>query len=205
MGMPLGARGFSFGLAEGGATLVKVVDKLLLFLYSIVIGCVSVFLLSIGFGWISSDLLNELVGDIYRVDSIQITLAVTGVILFILSLRFFIVSLQRGSASAPSIDQRTDFGDIRISLETIENLALKAASRQRGVKDLRARIRATDAGLDIVIRAVVDGESSIPVLTEEIQRAVKEHVEDIAGIPVTNVAVYVANIIQTGTFKSRVE
>ncbi|WP_424766163.1 alkaline shock response membrane anchor protein AmaP [Paenibacillus sp. sgz302251] len=185
--------------------MVKVVDKLLLFLYSIIIGCLSVFLLSMGFNWISIDLMNDLVDDAYRLSSIQITIAVLGVVLFLLSLRFFIVSLQRGSASAPSIDQRTDFGDIRISLETIENLALKAASRQRGVKDLRARIRATDAGLDIVIRAVVDGESSIPVLTEDIQRAVKEHVEDISGVPVTNVSVYVANIIQTSTIKSRVE
>ncbi|MDQ8735554.1 alkaline shock response membrane anchor protein AmaP [Paenibacillus sp. LHD-38] len=185
--------------------MVKVVDKLLLFLYSIVIGCISVVLVCIGFGWLSSGLLNDWIDELYRLDSLKITLIATGVILFVLSLRFFMVSLHRGSASAPSIDQRTDFGDIRISIETIENLALKAASRQRGVKDLRARIRATDAGLDIVIRAVVDGESSIPVLTEEIQRTVKEHVEDIAGIPVTNVAVYVANIIQTGTFKSRVE
>lgn len=185
--------------------MVRVVDKLLLFLYSIIIGCLSVFLLVLGFGGISIDLMNDFVGDLYRLDSLQITIAVLGVVLFVLSLRFFIVSLSRGSASAPSIDQRTDFGDIRISIETIENLALKAASRQRGVKDLRARIRATDAGLDIVIRAVVDGESSIPVLTEEIQRAVKEHVEDIAGIPVTNVSVFVANIIQTNTFKSRVE
>ncbi|NIK77466.1 putative alkaline shock family protein YloU [Paenibacillus castaneae] len=185
--------------------MIKVVDKLLLFLYSIVILCLSVCMLSIGFGWINKSMMDDVVRELYRLDSIQITFAVVGVILFIISLRFFIVSLQRGSASAPSIDQRTDFGDIRISLETIENLALKAASRQRGVKDLRVRIRATDAGLEIVIRAVVDGESSIPVLTEEIQRAVKEHVEDIAGIPVTNVAVYVANIIQTGAFKSRVE
>ncbi|MBD2869558.1 alkaline shock response membrane anchor protein AmaP [Paenibacillus arenilitoris] len=185
--------------------MVKVADKLLLFLYSIIIGCLSVFLLIVGFGGISIGLMNDLIGDLYRLDSLQITTAVLGFVLFVLSLRFFIVSLQRGSASAPSIDQRTDFGDIRISLETIENLALKAASRQRGVKDLRARIRATDAGLDIVIRAVVDGESSIPVLTEEIQKAVKEHIEDIAGIPVTHVSVYVANIIQTGTFKSRVE
>lgn len=185
--------------------MIKVVDKLLLFLYSIVIGCISVVLVCIGFGWLSSGLLNDWIDELYRLDSLKITLIATGVILFVLSLRFFMVSLHRGSASAPSIDQRTDFGDIRISIETIENLALKAASRQRGVKDLRARIRATDAGLDIVIRAVVDGESSIPVLTEEIQRTVKEHVEDIAGIPVTNVAVYVANIIQTGTFKSRVE
>jgi uncharacterized alkaline shock family protein YloU len=185
--------------------LVKVVDKLLLFLYSIVIGVISLFMLSIGFGWITESWLNDMVVETYRLSSIQITLAATGIILFLMSLRFFVVSLHRGSATSPSIDQRTEFGDIRISIETIENLALKAATRQRGVKDLRARVQVTDAGLDIVLRAVIDGESSIPVLTEEIQKAVKEHVEEITGIPVINVAVFVANVIQANTFKSRVE
>ena len=185
--------------------MIKVVDKLLLFLYSIIIGVISVFMLCAGFGWISQSLLNDLVGEFNRLASIQITIAVTGVVLLLLSLRFFIVSLQRGSASSSSIDQRTEFGDIRISLETIENLALKAANRQRGVKELRARIQITEAGLQITLRAVIDGENSIPEMTEEIQRAVKEHVEEITGMPVTNVTVFVANVIQANTFKSRVE
>jgi len=185
--------------------LIRVVDKLLLFLYSIIVGVVSVFMLIVGFGMVSMDVVDEFVVKLYRYDSIQIATAVSAIVLFLLSLRFFIVSLQRGSSSAPSIDQRTEFGDIRISMETIENLALKAASRQRGVKELRARIRATDAGIEIVLRAVIDGESPIPQLTEDIQRAVKEHVEEITGIPVINVAVFVANVIQASTFKSRVE
>lgn len=185
--------------------MVKVMDKLFLFVYSIVVGFISVILLCVGFGAVSIDSMNDFISDLYRLDSLQITTAVLGIVLFVLSLRFFVVSVKRGSALPPSIDQRTEFGDIRISLETIENLSLKAASRHRGVKDLRSRIRATDAGLDIVLRAVVDGESSIPTLTEDIQRSVKEHIEEIAGIPVMNVAVYVANVIQSGTFKSRVE
>lgn len=185
--------------------MIRVVDKLLLFLYSIVVGIISVFMLSIGFGWISLDILDDLVGELNRYDSVKIAVAVAGVVLFLISLRFFIVSMQRGTASSPSIDQRTEFGDIRISMETIENLALKAASRQRGVKELRARIQATDAGIEIVLRAVIDGENPIPQLTEDIQRAVKEHVEEITGIPVINVAVFVANVIQASTFKSRVE
>ncbi|HZG55374.1 alkaline shock response membrane anchor protein AmaP, partial [Paenibacillus sp.] len=104
-----------------------------------------------------------------------------------------------------SIDQRTEFGDIRISLETVENLALKAANRVRGVKELRARVRVDDSGLDIQLRSVVDGESSIQQLTEEMQRGVKEHVEDITGIPVATVTVYVANVVQSQSFKARVE
>jgi uncharacterized alkaline shock family protein YloU len=205
MVMPLRARGFSFALTRGGVTLIRIIDKLFLFIYSIAIGIISVFIACIGFNWIQEDDLNDMVSELYGTDSLLITTVVVGFILLLLSLRFFIVSLKRSSSSAPSIDQRTDFGDIRISIETIENLALKAATKQRGVKDLKARIQASDTGLNIILRAVVDGESSIPSLTEEIQKAVKEHVEEIAGIPVTNVAVFIANVIQTGTNKSRVE
>ncbi|MUT66751.1 alkaline shock response membrane anchor protein AmaP [Paenibacillus sp. NEAU-GSW1] len=186
--------------------MIRIVDKLLLFLYSLVVGALSVFIACIGFRWISLSDINELADELYATSSFQITFIVIGIVLFLMSLRFFFVSLHRGgAASAPSIDQRTDYGDIRISLDTIENLALKAASKNRGVKDLKVRIRATDSGMDIVLRAVVDGEGSIPALTEDIQRSVKEHVEEIAGIPVTSVAVFVANVIQTGTVKSRVE
>lgn len=185
--------------------MMKVVDKLLLFLYSLTIGVVSAFMICLGFGLISKRLLSDWLIQFYEFKSIAISFGVAGIALLLISLRFFIVSLSRGTASAQSIDQRTEFGDIRISIETVENLALKAASRQRGVKELKARVRATDAGLEIVLRAVIDGESAIPVLTEDIQRAVKEHVEEITGIPVINVAVFVANVIQAGAFKSRVE
>ncbi|MNN79526.1 hypothetical protein D3C81_1961790 [compost metagenome] len=53
---------------------------------------------------------------------------------------------------------------------------------------------------------MVDGESSIPALTEEMQSAVKQHIEEITGIPVASVSVFIANIVQSApTFKSRVE
>ncbi|RIX53397.1 alkaline shock response membrane anchor protein AmaP [Paenibacillus nanensis] len=185
--------------------MIRVVDKLLLFLYSIVIGVISVVMIGVGFHWISRDIAGDFIMELYAEDAFSIAVGIIGVVLFLISLRFFIVSLMRGSVNAHSIDQRTEFGDIRISIETIENLSLKAASKQKGVKDLRARVRASDAGLEIVLRAVVDGETAIPSLTEEIQRAVKTHIEDITGIPVINVAVFVANVIQTNTFKSRVE
>nr|WP_306812717.1 alkaline shock response membrane anchor protein AmaP [Paenibacillus soyae] len=184
---------------------MKVLDKLLLFLYSIAIGVVSVILIGVGFNWLKNDLAEDILYEVYRSDAISIAVGVTGIVLFLISLRFFFVSLLRGGANTHSIDQRTEFGDIRISMETIENLALKAASKQKGVKDLRARVRASNDGLEIILRAVIDGEHAIPSLTEDIQRAVKSHIEDITGIPVVNVAVFIANVIQTNTIKSRVE
>lgn len=187
--------------------MIRVMDKLLLFLLSIIVGALSVIAVSIGMNWIPEEWSTEVIHDLYSGNAEWLQWTVTGisVVLFLIALRFFYVSLRRSNSSAPSIDQRTEFGDIRISIETVENLALKAAGRQRGVKDLRARIRISEAGIDISLRAIADGESSIPVLTEDIQRAVKTHVEEITGIPVANVAVFVANIIQSTNFKSRVE
>ncbi|MBH5318063.1 alkaline shock response membrane anchor protein AmaP [Paenibacillus sp. GSMTC-2017] len=185
--------------------MIKVVDKLLLFLYSIVIGIISVVIICLGFGWVSAYNIVDVLDDYFSRDSLSFTSGVLGCVLLLISVRLVVVSVQRSSISAQSIDQRTEFGDIRISIETIENLALKTAVKQRGVKDIKARVRANDAGLEIVLRAIIDGEHSIPTLTEEIQRAVKEHIEEITGIPVTNVAVFVANVIQANTFKSRVE
>lgn len=185
--------------------LIRVVDKLLLFLYSIVIAIISVVAICIGFQWISADVSIDAIDRLYSSSTIQLTVAIVGIVLLLISLRFFIVSLSRGAVSSQSVDQRTEYGDIRISIETLENLALKSAMKQRSVKDLRARVHATDSGMEIVLRAVVDGEESIPLLTEEIQSAVKSYVEEITGIPVTNVSVYIANIIQSNTIKSRVE
>ncbi|MBD2847295.1 alkaline shock response membrane anchor protein AmaP [Paenibacillus sp. IB182496] len=186
--------------------MIKIMDRLLLFLYSLLVGAAAVVAISIGAGWVTKRMAGNSIDQLYDGSPwIPATVIIVAVVVLLLSLRFFYVTIRRDSASVPSIDQRTDFGDIRISMETVENLALKAAAKQRGVKDLRARIRVADAGLEIVLRAVVDGETPIPALTEDIQRAVKEHVEDITGIPVSLVTVFVANIIQSQTFKSRVE
>jgi uncharacterized alkaline shock family protein YloU len=184
--------------------MVRLVDKLLLFLYSIVVFIASCFVLSAAWNWIP--LAASILHSMY-VDKVPAyTTIIVGIIIVLISIRFLYISLRRGRAQAPSIDQRTDIGDIRISIETVENLALKAAGRSRGVKDLRARVKVNPSGLEIVLRTVVDGETSIPELTEDMQNGVKHFIEEITGIPVASVTVFVANIVQSSpTFKSRVE
>ncbi|WP_199622813.1 alkaline shock response membrane anchor protein AmaP [Paenibacillus alkalitolerans] len=181
--------------------MARVFDKFLLFIYSLIVLIATILGIAIVIEWIPQEELDTL----YANPGVNYAALVAIVVLFLLSLRFLYISLRRSRERTGSIDQRTDFGDVRISLETVENLSLKAASRIRGVKDLRSRVRVTDSGLEIQIRTVIDGESSIPQLTEEMQRGVKEHIEEVTGIPVSSVTVYVANVVQTQTFKARVE
>jgi uncharacterized alkaline shock family protein YloU len=186
--------------------VVKILDRLLLFVYTLITLIASAVLLTAAFAWIPEDQTISAAHQLYHDLPTSYTTIVISLLVLVISLRFLYVTLRRGRAQAPSIDQRTDFGDIRISLDTVENLTLKAASRSRGVKEVKARVRVSPAGIEIDVRALVDGESSIPELTEDMQRSVKELVEEITGIPVASVTVFVANIVPSApTFKSRVE
>ncbi len=135
---------------------------------------------------------------------VQFSFLMACIIFLLISIRILYLSIKSGKIP-PSIDQRTDFGDVQISMETIKNLSLKAAAQIKGTTDLKSRVQVSDAGLEISMRTIVDGESPIPDLTEEVQRMVKEHIEDITGIPVASVSVYVANIVAIQNVKSRVE
>ncbi|MHA6530716.1 alkaline shock response membrane anchor protein AmaP [Paenibacillus sp. BAC0078] len=179
--------------------MAKILDRLLLFLYSLSIGILSVIAILLLSGAIPDSL------EIKDGPAAYITAIAIAVILFLLSLRFFYISLRRDRASLPSVDQRTEYGDIQISMETIENLSLKAAGKVKGIRDLKSRIRVSQAGLEIMIRAVVDGENSLPLLTTEVQRQVHDFVQETTGIPVADVSVYIANLTQSPSFKSRVE
>lgn len=191
---------------RGQAIVAKIVDRLLLFIFSLSVIIAAFCLLAASFNWISLDTTQDFVRRIYTETGPAIAFIASCVILLLIAFRLFYISVRSSQEQAPSIDQRNEWGDIRISIETVENLALKSASRARGVKDLRARVRVGSAGIEVTIRSLVDGESSIPALTEEMQAAVKEHIEEITGIPVASVSVYVANIVQSApTFKSRVE
>ncbi|MCM3495307.1 alkaline shock response membrane anchor protein AmaP [Paenibacillus lactis] len=179
--------------------MAKIMDRLLLFIYSLSIGVISVVAILLLSGAVPYHLTFA--------QEQQLVLAgiIIAAVLFLLSIRFFYISVRRDRSTLNSIDQRTEFGDIQISVETIENLCLKAASKVRGVKDLKSRIKVSQSGLEIAIRAVVDGEESIPALTTEVQKQVHDFVEETTGIPVSSVSVYIANVVQAPSFKSRVE
>jgi uncharacterized alkaline shock family protein YloU len=192
---------------QGDTQLIKMLDRLLLFLYSLAVGAAAVVAIIAALGGFSSGFMHQFVDEFTGgARIVQASVIGVSIIVFLVSLRFFIVSFSRGGSSVPSINQKTELGDIRISVETVENLALKAAARTRGVKDLRARVRVAESGLQIMIRAFIDGDGSIPALSEEMQRNVSQSIEDATGIPVSEVSVFIANVTQSpASFKSRVE
>ncbi|MCQ4085886.1 alkaline shock response membrane anchor protein AmaP [Saccharibacillus sp. JS10] len=179
--------------------MAKIVDRLLLFLYSVTILILSVLAILL-----LSRSISVPVDFRFDLPTLSIVIGVLAVLILI-SLRMLYVSLRRSRGHLHAIDQRTDLGVIQVSVETIENLCLKAASRVKGVKEPHTRIKMTEPGLEIQLRIVIDGEYPIAGLIEEVQHGVKDFIQDITGIPVASVSVYVAGVEQTQMIRSRVQ
>lgn len=133
----------------------------------------------------------------------------SNVLMFIVELIFFALSMMflfsgvRSEREKKFISKANSVGEIRISLNTIENIALAASRKLNGIKETKAYVHRFGETVSINIKAVVLAEIHIPTLSEELQIKVKKAVEETSGITVTDVKVSVENIY-TG-YKSRVE
>jgi uncharacterized alkaline shock family protein YloU len=193
--------------------MVTLLEKLLLIVVSLVNVAVGAVLLKYSaeeadyvHGWLPSGVqLSE--------KEISIIINVVAAIFLLRGLQLFIRSLSPSKVKkhSHSINRKTDLGEIQVSMETLESLSLKAVSKIKGIHDVKANVRVADhpttkiSGLTIRLRCLVDGELSISSLSEEMQKAVKEHVEHISGIPVNEVTVHVTNIQRSQAPKSRLD
>lgn len=123
-------------------------------------------------------------------------------IFFILSLTFLFSGF-KSDKDKKAVSKHTNIGEIKISLNSVESIALAASKKINGVRDTRAYVYKQNDNVSIVIKAIVLADINIPALSEDIQVKVKNSVEESSGITVSDVKVVVENIY-TG-YRSRVE
>ena len=172
-----------------------VFDRILLFLFSLAVAILAVLAGAQTFG---VDWLNWLLEE-YSLQLLISTLA-----LFLLALRF--LTFRTGDTKEPqAIVHKTEHGEVRISLQTLESLADRAARLVRGVNDLKTKVRPVEAGIRIAVRITVDPDLDIPQITASVQQKVKDYVETTAGVTVQNVIVYVNDLtkVQAGKVSAR--
>ncbi len=107
--------------------------------------------------------------------------------------RLFWVSLRKPRGRHVVLAEST-LGQIKLSLQAIENLVEKVVSQINGVREVKARIFSTPQGVGIRIRASVTPDVNVPEVSVEIQNRVKERVFEVTGISVSAVKVSIENI-----------
>ncbi len=97
----------------------------------------------------------------------------------------------------------TDLGEVRIAFTAVEDLALRAVDKIRGVKEAQVTVEADSNGLSFNVEIVSNPDLSIPQLTMDIRNKLAEYITETVGIPVVNSTVTVTRI--TSESRARVE
>lgn len=178
---------------------MKLVDKLLLFLYLIVLTAIFLFIIVIPTGYIPEYLVNTILEGIRSVWYYQIAAAA----FIVINIRLMASLFSGDGTQKFGVVKLTPEGEINISNDTIKSLVLRTSSQVRGVRDVKVFIRPAKDKINIYIRLLIVPDMNIPQTVKEIQESVKGYIESIAEIPVGEVKVAVMDIA-SGT-KLRVE
>lgn len=114
-------------------------------------------------------------------------------VFFVLSLSFLFSGV-RYNKDKKAVSKHTNIGEIKISLNSIENIALTTSKRINGVRDTKAFVKRIEDSVAITVRMVVMPDIGIPAVSMEIQDRVKHAVEENAGVVVKSVKVLVDSI-----------
>lgn len=149
--------------------------------------------------------ISDFLSDVVLVDVVyRIIMFVVAFIFFMLSIMFLLSGI-RSNRDKKAVSKYTNIGEIKISLNSVENIALNAARKLNGLREIKARVFKNDETVAININAVVMPEINIPSISEDIQSKVKTAVEESSGIVVSGVKVTIDGIYSGTLYKARVE
>lgn len=94
-------------------------------------------------------------------------------------------------------------GDVRISLEALQEIIVRSAKALPGVVQVRSRLRQRDVGLEIIVFCQFEQGIIIPKISEEVLTKVKEDVELYTGIIVAEVKVLVRHLEKVRSVRVR--
>lgn len=171
-------------------------DRFILTIYSLALIVLSLFAIGLFVGLVPYELAQMALISLYGSPLINLPYIIVAAIFLFISIRFFVGSFLIGRPKQDrGIRQRGEYGDIHISLNTLQTIAERAARKVKGVRDLKTVVKSLESGNLIELRVAVDGETSIPEITQKLQYDVKANVEGIAGIEIPEVRVIIAEVM----------
>lgn len=123
----------------------------------------------------------------------RFVVGLVGVAFFAVSWRLIFFAFRRRGGGQPVVHE-TSLGDVRISLDAVENLVRKVARGIKGVREIKAVVTHGKDGLHAALQATISPEVSIPDVSEEIQSAVRQYVKRVVGVEIAEVGLEVVNI-----------
>lgn len=139
-------------------------------------------------------IVNQGIGLIYSSFTHQILMAFVGFLFFIISL-YLIWLKQKVTQQIPSVKVPTNFGEIKISTQSLSQMILHILKGIEGVRQINPAIQIQKNGeINTMLQLIVSPECNIPNIAHNIQEKIKEELPKISGVEVKTVKINVEKI-----------
>lgn len=170
---------------------MNITDRFLLALYTLAV-MAALFVIGLAAaGWTTPvDLFRVYVGHANG----RAVVGVVVILLLIVSGKFLLRALSSEKRPHQAIVQETGLGQVRVSVEAIENMVHRVVNQISGVREVKPRVACLPDGVSVFMRISVSPEINIPQTTDQIQGRVGEYIEEVAGIKVHSVKILVDSV-----------
>lgn len=174
---------------------MNILIRILLFAFSLLLGVSSIFMIILPFEQFSFLSVENMS---YFFESIKgnYLYSVLGLVIILASVKILLLSVKsvNKEKNLSYIVKMTDYGEIKISSDTIIGLVQYVCDKFTGLKNIKAKIDLVEGQIFINLKGEVSPEVNITEITNELQIKVKQHIESCTGVKVTEIRVIITNI-----------
>lgn len=172
---------------------LKAFDRILLALLLIVAIVCAFVLFGVASRLIPEFMAVDFVSLFYANLTNALILAAVGLVLLVISIKLVFCGRGHKKEVQPAVTliRQSEIGGSYIALTAIDSMVQKHCRQQTKIRDCSSALRAVEAGVAISLKLSVLPDTDIVSLTDELQKSLKEYIESLTGVNVSEVSILV--------------
>lgn len=176
---------------------MKVIEKIALIVYSILVLVASIILCLIIFGWLDMGLVGEIIEKVVLGETSSKVVLGISIVFILVSIKciFFDGETKESSKENQGVLLENESGKLMISKETIENLVNSVAKEFENTQEVVTRVELDkENNVKVYANLVVNAEAVIKDLSANLQNKVKEKIKKATDLDVKEVNITVKKV-----------
>lgn len=181
---------------------MKIIDRLVLALFSLLLAIFSLFIILIPFN----------INGIFSIENIAYNITnmggnyyytVVGVILLVVSIGFLFSGIIKTKKYDDNsfLVMRNEYGEIIIYSHTIVGLVQNVVDKFSGINNIKTYVKLIEGLIQVEMNGEVLPEINIPEVTKDLQALVKTHIENATGAQVKEIKVKINSVTPNKLYK----
>lgn len=175
---------------------MKLLDKLISFIFSVVVLILAIAVIMVCLEYISADKVYAIFDEYVFKDSVKEISFITAICAVLGALKTTIFNADFKKKGKEPIFVETNHGVVEISQDTIDNTVRNTAYTFPEVKDVQARMIKKNKGIKIYVMISVLVNTNIRELTAKLQEKIGEVIDATTGVKVLSINIKVKNIYE---------